>query len=313
MSTAEHDGSDTVEMRFVKEFSRTGGILAAIALGMVFPQAHVLDFLIRYLIMVMLLLVFLRMRRAPFFLHSSHFFLVAANLAIGPFAFWLVRSCGGGHDLALASFFVGVTPTAAAAPVVMTFLDGREEYVTSSFLLTTGAAALGLPLMLPLFLGVDAQGLCGHVFRNLLFVLGAPVTVALLTRKFYRPSPLWLARLGNLSFLLWTFSLFLISAATSNFLRDSLNNALRLVVEVCAATMLICALNFSLGYLLGGRRFKREASQSLGQKNTTLTIYLALSYANPAVALGPACYVFWHNLWNAVQLYFARLKIGRED
>jgi bile acid:Na+ symporter, BASS family len=64
-------------------------------------------------------------------------------------------------------------------------------------------------------------------------------------------------------------------------------------------------VNFSLGYLIGGRTFAREASQSLGQKNTTFTIYLALTYASPLIALGPTFYVVWHNLWNSWQLHRA--------
>jgi BASS family bile acid:Na+ symporter len=57
--------------------------------------------------------------------------------------------------------------------------------------------------------------------------------------------------------------------------------------------------------VIGGREFPREASQSLGQKNTTFTIYLALAYASPVVALGPTFYVIWHNLWNSWQLHRA--------
>ena len=57
--------------------------------------------------------------------------------------------------------------------------------------------------------------------------------------------------------------------------------------------------------MIGGREFSREGSQSLGQKNTTFTIYLALTYASPLIALGPTCYVIWHNLWNSWQLHRA--------
>ncbi|MBR2374427.1 MAG: transporter, partial [Lentisphaeria bacterium] len=50
-------------------------------------------------------------------------------------------------------------------------------------------------------------------------------------------------------------------------------------------------------------------SQSLGQKNTTLTVYLALIYAGPLAAIGVISYVFWHNTYNAIQLYiFDRRK-----
>ena len=70
----------------------------------------------------------------------------------------------------------------------------------------------------------------------------------------------------------------------------------------------ICALNFLLGAWIGGKEFRREASQALGQKNTTFTIYLAMVYANPLVALGPTFYVLWHNLWNSFQLYWAERR-----
>lgn len=67
-------------------------------------------------------------------------------------------------------------------------------------------------------------------------------------------------------------------------------------------------LNFLLGYAVGGKGLRRESSQTLGQKNTSLTIYLALIYANPLAALGPTFYVFWHNAWNALQLYLHARK-----
>ena len=56
--------------------------------------------------------------------------------------------------------------------------------------------------------------------------------------------------------------------------------------------------------------FPREGSQCLGQKNTTFTIYLALAYTSPVVALGPTFYVLWHNLWNSWQLHRAA-RTGR--
>ena len=53
---------------------------------------------------------------------------------------------------------------------------------------------------------------------------------------------------------------------------------------------------------MGERRYRRESSQSLGQKNTTFTMFLALQFANPLVAMGPTFYVLWNNLWNAAQM-----------
>ena len=44
------------------------------------------------------------------------------------------------------------------------------------------------------------------------------------------------------------------------------------------------------------------AGQALGQKNTTLAIWMAQSYLYPLAALGPAAYMIVQNLFNAHQL-----------
>ena len=62
-------------------------------------------------------------------------------------------------------------------------------------------------------------------------------------------------------------------------------------------------MNFWLGGFLVPHRIKRESSQLLGQKNTTFTLYLALTFVNPLIAMGPIFYVFWHNVWNALQMF----------
>ena len=66
---------------------------------------------------------------------------------------------------------------------------------------------------------------------------------------------------------------------------------------------MICILNFRLGGLLGGERFRQEASQSLGQKNNSFVIWIALTFINPLVAMGPTFYILYHNLYNSWQIY----------
>ena len=82
-----------------------------------------------------------------------------------------------------------------------------------------------------------------------------------------------------------------------------------MLAKIAVLTLFICAVNFALGRAIGGRGLTRDCSQSLGQKNTTFTIFLALTYGSPLIALGPTMrYVIWHNLWNAWQLH----RAGRE-
>jgi BASS family bile acid:Na+ symporter len=135
-------------------------------------------------------------------------------------------------------------------------------------------------------------------------VVFAPMGAAWLVRTLYAPAEAWPQRLHNVSFGAWVLALFLVTANASHFLhRQPVPSTV--LAGIAGSTALVCVANFALGRVIGGREFGREASQALGQKNTTFTIWLALTYASPLVALGPTCYVLWHNLWNSWQLHRA--------
>lgn len=286
----------------ISGFTRTAALLAAIVLGMFVPQAHVLSWAIRWLVMAMLFVVFLQVRLTREAVHRSHAALLAANLAIG-FAAWFAGGLVGGRDVALAAFFAGITPTATAAPVIISFLRGRVDYVVAAFLLTNVIIAALLPAMLPVVLGETTPRVFTAVLGSVGTVVFAPMLGGWLVRRVYPQAAEWPGRLRNVSFGMWVAALFLITANASAFVRAQVEAPTRLLVQIAATSLAVCVVNFSVGYLLGGPRFRREASQSLGQKNTTFTIYLALTYASPLIALGPTCYVVWHNVWNSWQLH----------
>jgi len=288
----------------VKGFARTAAILSAITLGALIPQAHVLAGAIRWLVMAMLFLVFLQTRLSRQALTRSHLLLLTANLALG-FAGWGAGWLIGGRDIALAAFFCGITPTAIAAPVIISFLRGRVDYVVAAFLLTNITIAALLPLLLPIVLGRATPEAFAQVLGSVGLVVFVPMTIAWLVRAAYPPAADWPGRTRNLSFGLWVTAMFLITANASNFVRAHADTPHIVLAQIAGASLLVCVASFSLGRVIGGREFPREASQALGQKNTTFTIYLALTYASPLVALGPTCYVIWHNLWNSWQLHVA--------
>lgn len=289
-------------------FARTAAILSALTLGALLPQAHVLAGAIRWLVMTMLFLVFLQTRLSRAALSSRHLTLLAANVAVG-FAAWSLGSLVGGRDVALAGFFCGITPTAIAAPVIISFLRGRVDFVIAAFLLTNVAIAALLPLLLPIVLGRATPEAFGQVLGSVGLVVFTPMAAAWIMRALYPPAAAWPVRLRNASFGMWVVSMFLISANASDFIRRNADTPQRLLVEIAAISLVVCVASFALGRVIGGREFAREASQSLGQKNTTFTIYLALAYASPVVALGPTFYVVWHNVWNSWQLH----RAGRRE
>ena len=71
--------------------------------------------------------------------------------------------------------------------------------------------------------------------------------------------------------------------------------------------MVICVVQFGVGRMLG-RRYGDAAAggQSLGQKNTVLAIWMAVTYLNPFSSVGPGSYVVWQNIFNSYQLWKKR-------
>jgi BASS family bile acid:Na+ symporter len=284
---------------------RTVALVLGMGLGALVPQAYGAAGAIRWLVMGMLFVVFLGTRLSRESLHRSHGTLLGANLAMG-FAAWGMGWLVGGREVALAAFFAGITPTATAAPAVMSFLRGRVDYVVTAFLVTNLVIAALLPGLLPLVLGQATPAVFAEVLGSVGLVVFLPMVAAWLLRTLHPGAAQWPRYLRDVAFGLWVAVLFLVTANGSHFLHTQADVPPGVLVKIAITTAAVCAANFALGWLIGGRAFAREASQSLGQKNNSFTIYLALAYAGPLVALGPTCYVVWHNLWNSWQIHRSR-------
>ena len=286
-----------------KTLIRPAMIFVPLTLGVFFPEADRFNFLIRYLLMTMLFMVFLRLDLSELKVRRSHFLLLAVNLLLGIGSYFFTLYLTGNKDLAQAAFFVGITPTATAAAVVMNFLKGNVGYVITSFVMTNVGIALLMPFLLGWICGNTSWSFMFKVAETLTFLLVIPLFSAKILRWICPQAKELPEKLATASFALWSVCLFIIAASAAQFFKQNPDLSRFLAIEIALLALVICAVNFSVGYILGEKGFKREASQSLGQKNTTLTIYLAFTYAGPLAALGVISYVLWHNSYNAVQMF----------
>jgi BASS family bile acid:Na+ symporter len=139
---------------------------------------------------------------------------------------------------------------------------------------------------------------------RVLIVILVPLVVALVVRWFSKDIARKLGeRLSVLTFFIWTSIVVLIAAQTRHFIDQQAYVPWKMLSAIAGLSLVICVVNFVAGHFLGKPKYPLECSQTLGQKNNSFTIYLALTYADPLIALGPTLYVFWHNIWNAWQLY----------
>ncbi|MDO5553231.1 MAG: hypothetical protein Q4G68_05680 [Planctomycetia bacterium] len=282
---------------------RSLGLILAFLVGFSVPGLHEWIWLVPWFVRLMLFTVFVECRLDLIRIRRSHFALLFANLAIGMAGCALFRmfNC---ETLAQTAYFLGIAPTAISAPAIMECLKGKVEYVITAFLLSTAAVAASLPFCLPWAVGSATPGAFLAVCERVGSVIVLPVVAALLLRFFVPASIHYLKKLNSLILVLWMLTVAIICSGASAFMQSEVNVSRLVLLVTAVVSMVFCLLQFSLGYLLGERGYRREASQSLGQKNTSICIYLALTFANPLVALGPTFYVVWHNLWNAWQMGF---------
>lgn len=270
--------------------------------------------LIRNLLMLMIFLTCLKLRLKDLSFRKEHWIILILNVLLGVIPFFLIRFIFPDEPVyALAAFFTGITPTAVAASVIMTFLNGRAGFVLSSYILTNTLIPLLLIVLLPYVTGNMTSDFFFDVMKTLFMVIVLPFAASRVVLFICRGAAKLAGKLKMVSFSLWTFLIYVLSASVILFFRDNREASIGQMIGVAMLSLVQCILNFYLGGKISKRRLSRECSQALGQKNTSFTVYLALQFASVPVALGPFFYIFWHNICNAVQMYrYDRRRIKRK-
>lgn len=270
-------------------------------IGALFPQTHSITFLVQYLLVIMLFLAFLDIEFNPKGFQKSILWVLVANILVPFICYFALAPVD--HTLALAAFMTGIAPTAIATPVIISFLQKRVEYVVATLLVTNITSAIVTPLALPFLIGEDVQISVWEILQPVLVVMFVPLILAYLVRRFSIRALLMFRKGKVLSFPLWLACLFIISGNASNFLRNESSNSGGTLVIIALVSLGICTINFGIGALLGGRQYWQEASQALGQKNLAFVIWIALTFINPLVAMGPTFYILYHHLYNSWSIY----------
>jgi len=277
------------------------------ALGMLVPQAHRVSYLIQYFIMAMLFFAFLDIEFKPRYFNRNVLWILAANTAVAFLGYGILASTN--VTLALAAFITGVAPSAIASPVFIGFIEGQVEYVLAAVLLTNVSSAVIVPLALPSLVGEDVPISIWSVLQSSLIVMFVPLVLARLAVRLPSGMQMIVRNGKRLSFPLWLLNLFLISAKASDFLRNGNVGSSRILLYIALISLSLCVINFTLGAWIGGHRYRREASQALGQKNLSFVIWVALTFINPLVAMGPIFYIVYHHIYNSWSIY--RFEKGR--
>jgi len=287
--------------RFLTTQGKGLSLLVTMLFGWLVPQAHIFSYLIQYLLMVMLFFAFLDIELKPQGFQKSVLWVLLANVAVAFIGYAVLSQSD--LMLAMAAFMTAIAPTAIAAPVIIGFIKGEVEFVVASVLLTNLASALVVPLALPSLLGKVIQISVWDVLQPALVVMFVPLLLAQLVARLPEDAQRVIRKGQVTSFPIWLINLFIISAKAADFLRNDNTNSMSTLGIIALVSLVICIVNFGVGALLGGREHWQEASQALGQKNLSFVVWIALTFINPLVAMGPTFYILYHHLYNSWLIY----------
>ena len=187
-----------------------------------------------------------------------------------------------------------ICPTATAAAVITGKLGGSASTLTTYTLLSNVLAAITFVVA---FLKILSK-----VFPLLL----APFFIALLFRYYIPSVHRLLSKYHGVAFYLWAVALTIVTGQT---VRSLVTAAADVSIEIMIALagLATCCLQFYFGKRIGSAYHDRiSAGQALGQKNTVLAIWMAVTYLNPLSSVGPGSYVVWQNIFNSYQLWKKR-------
>lgn len=204
-------------------------------------------------------------------------------------------------------------PTATAVAVMSAKLGGKAASATTYAVLSSLFAALLIPALFPIVAQDSAEltfwTLFRKIFAKVFPVIIVPLLLSFLMREFTPSALRWVARFAkDKSFYLWSFCVMINTAQVLRIIFMGLLDGYT-TLFYCFFAAGLCFLNFWAGKKFGDTCDDRlSAGQSLGQKNTILAIWVAMTFLHPTSGIVMGAYMIWQNIFNSLQLSYPKLR-----
>lgn len=266
-------------------------------------------FLAPYLIFVMLLITFCKVRPSEFRITTLSWMLMCVQLGGAIAVYLLLRPL---NDIVAQGAFICVfCPTATAAPVITGMLGGSVPRLATYSIVSNTVVAITAPLLLTIVGEVHTIapsaffGTFTTIAAKVVPLIIVPLIIAFVLLAVAPRVHRTLASHQSISFYVWAVSLFIVVGRAVSFVLAEPTEMIPQMLWLAAVSATVCCGQFYIGRRIGKRCGDRIAgAQGLGQKNTVLAIWMALTYLNPLASVAPAAYVAWQNIINSAQLYF---------
>lgn len=269
------------------------------------------SFLTPYLIFSMLVITFCKVNPKEFRITRLSWSLLAVQIGGALISYFVLSQFN--PIVAQGVMICFLCPTASAAPVVTGMLGGSVPRVTTFSVMSNIAVAILAPII---FVQVSATqpditlsatfAASIEILKKVAPLLLLPMLIAFVLRRITPKTSQAIATHQGASFYLWAIALFIVVGKAISFIMNEPREEIPTMIYIALGAAVACCLQFwvgrKIGYLCGD---KVAGAQGLGQKNTILAIWLALTWLHPLASVGPAAYIAWQNIINSAQLYRA--------
>ena len=301
----------------------------------------VLSPILPWLIFWMLFFTFCKVNPMLLRLHKWHWVVLGLQMVLAIGGYFGLKAWTGNEVLSQGLMLCFIMPTATAAAIVAGKLGGSIQNLTTFTLLSNFATAIVVPAFFPI-VNPAADMTFWSAFWLILSrvspLLLGPFFAAWLVRIVYER---WKKKEFELShqmaavpFYLWVTSIIVLSAVVTETVVENFAGQISNIIILVIGSLVACLLQFGIGKYVGyklpaaskGKDYQdvlinpkaapktmpgvssMTAGQALGQKNTSLGVWMAQTYLNPMAILGAAAYIIWQNLFNSAQMAYAAHK-----
>ena len=261
-------------------------------------------FLTPYLLFFMLLVSFCKLDIGSLRITPMYAWMLAVQF-VGAWAIYFAVSVFD-PVVAQGAFICMFCPTATSAPVVAAMLGGNLSLLVGYSLLCNMLVALTAPLFFSLIAVGGELPFVDSVMiicKQVLPLLLLPLLLAVLMQRYLPRLHQAVRSRPAISFYLWVVALFIVVGKSVSFVLLQPLSSLPQEIALAVLALLCCVAQFVVGRKIGARYGDRvSGAQGLGQKNTVLAIWMALTYLHPIASIAPASYVIWQNIINSGQI-----------
>ena len=284
---------------------RTYALPIAMIAGFVAHElATSVAFLTPYLLFAMLLVSYCKLDIRSLHVTPMYLWMLAVQFVLAWVVYGLV--CLYDPIVAQGAFICLFCPTATSAPVVAAMLGGNLSLLVGYSLLCNMLVAFTAPIFFSL-IGVHTElaffDSVMIICKQVLPLLLLPLLLAVLMQRYAPRLHNAVRNRPSISFYLWVVALFIVVGKSVGFVMMQPLSSLPQEIALALLALVCCVAQFVIGRKIGARYGDRvSGAQGLGQKNTVLAIWMALTYLHPIASIAPASYVIWQNIINSGQI-----------